>query len=112
MVVTGNGGVGTDGIYREQAIRGSGGQYEGGAVDEASEGGSWKVGGNCSNDLFEEPVMRRRSTWQERHEEKRSYGLVRTKNLSRASQNTPTDGLLVTLLELHQLQELDESKGH
>ena len=62
LVMMGNGSVGTDGVSSEQTIAWSGGQFEGGAVDEASEGGGWKVGGNFSDDLFEELVLRRRST--------------------------------------------------
>ena len=52
--------------------------------------------------------MRGRSTQREWHEERRSHGLVRAKDLPRASQNTPTDRLPATLLELRQLQESDE----
>ena len=57
--------MGTEGVSSEQAIPGSGGQYEGGAADEASESGGWEVGGNFSDDLFEEPIMRQRLTRRE-----------------------------------------------
>ena len=106
-VVTRNGGVETEGVSNEQVILGSGGQYEGGAVDEELEGGGWEVGGNFSDDLFEKPIMRRRSTRREWREERKSYGLVRAKNLPRTSWNTPTDGLPATPQELSQLQESD-----
>ena len=39
MKMTENGGVGTEAVSGEQTIPRSGGQYDDGAVDEASEGG-------------------------------------------------------------------------
>ena len=65
VTVTGNGGVGTEGVSGEQSIPRSGGQYDHSTVYEASEGGGWEVGGNSSVDLFEEHVLRRRSTRRE-----------------------------------------------
>ena len=78
------------------------------AVDEASEDWGWEVGGNFSDDLFEETVLRRRSTRREWYDE-RTQGLLRAKELPRASLNTPTNSLPATTQELRQLQESDES---
>ena len=111
MITQRNRGLGMEGVSCEKAIVESlsEGQGDGWAMDGALEGFGVEGGGSFSDDLYVEPVQKRRLTQRERREERRSHRLVRAKDQRRASQNNTADGLPATAQELRKLQETDES---
>ena len=100
-----------EGVLGEKAIVGNPceGQCDSGAMDGALEGLGGEGGGSFSDDVYVEPAKKRRLTWRERREKRRSHRLVRAKDWPRASQNTPANGAPTTPQELRKLQETDES---
>ena len=111
IITQGNGGLGMEGVSCEKAIVESlsEGLGDGGVKDGALEGFGVEGGGSFTDDLYVEPVQKRRLTRRERREERRSHGLVRAKDQQMASQNTTADGLPATPPKLRKLQETHES---